>query len=34
MGEEGTYNTGNDGKCDLRVLDSGPVGEILCFIYT
>lgn len=26
MGNSGTYNTGNDGKCDLRILDSAPAG--------
>lgn len=29
MGNSGTYNTGNDKKCDLRILDSAPAGLIL-----
>lgn len=26
MGNCGTYSTGNDGKCELRILDSAPAG--------
>ena len=30
MGKNGTYNSGKDGKCDLRILDSSTLGNLNC----